>query len=116
MLAATRGEFTRTRFLPALGRPVARRFCRGGGSSDQDERSAAAGLQFGPDMCGGRFGNLFEQRDWGALGANDGTGLVAGGQVGCNYQISTWAFGIERRRRTVGYFCNPCRSGERRAH
>jgi len=44
---------------------------------------------------GGHFGSLFEQKDWGALGSHDGTGLVVGGQVGCNYQISTWVFGIQ---------------------
>jgi hypothetical protein len=31
----------------------------------------------------------------GALGSNDGTGLVVGGQLGCNYQLSTWVFGIQ---------------------
>jgi outer membrane immunogenic protein len=44
---------------------------------------------------GGHFGSLFEQKDWGAFGSNDGTGLVVGGQLGCNYQISTWVFGIQ---------------------
>jgi hypothetical protein len=40
-------------------------------------------------------GSLFKQQDWGALGSNDGTGLVVGGQRGCNYQLSTWVFGIQ---------------------
>jgi outer membrane immunogenic protein len=31
----------------------------------------------------------------GALGGHDGTGLLLGGQAGCNYQISTWVFGIQ---------------------
>ena len=44
---------------------------------------------------GGHFGALFEERDWGPLGSDDGTGLVVGGQLGCNYQISTWVFGIQ---------------------
>jgi outer membrane immunogenic protein len=44
---------------------------------------------------GGHFGALFEQGDWGALGSDDGTGLVVGGQLGCDYQISTWVFGIQ---------------------
>jgi outer membrane immunogenic protein len=44
---------------------------------------------------GGHFGSLFEHQDWGTLGSDDGTGLVVGGQVGCNYQISTWVFGIQ---------------------
>jgi outer membrane immunogenic protein len=29
------------------------------------------------------------------LVSNDDTGLVVGGQLGCNYQISTWVFGIQ---------------------
>src|SRR5215475_2677418 len=44
---------------------------------------------------GGHFGSLFEQQDWGALGSDSGPGLVVGGQLGCNYQISTWVFGIQ---------------------
>jgi outer membrane immunogenic protein len=35
------------------------------------------------------------QQDWGPFGADDDTGLVVGGQVGCNYQISTWVFGLQ---------------------
>jgi outer membrane immunogenic protein len=44
---------------------------------------------------GGYFGSLFEQSDWGALGSHGGTGLLVGGQLGCNYQISTWVLGIQ---------------------
>jgi outer membrane immunogenic protein len=44
---------------------------------------------------GGQFGSLFEQEDWGLLGSHHGTGLLAGGQLGCNYQISTWVFGVQ---------------------
>jgi outer membrane immunogenic protein len=44
---------------------------------------------------GAQFGSLFEQKDWGVLGSHDGTGLVVGGQLGCNYQVSTWVFGIQ---------------------
>jgi outer membrane immunogenic protein len=45
--------------------------------------------------AGGHFGSLFEESSWGALGSHDGTGLLLGGQVGCNYQLSTWVFGIQ---------------------
>jgi outer membrane immunogenic protein len=44
---------------------------------------------------GGHFGSLFEQSDWAALGSHSATGLAVGGQLGCNYQISTWVFGIQ---------------------
>jgi outer membrane immunogenic protein len=44
---------------------------------------------------GGHFGSLFEEKDWGALGSHDGTGLMVGGQLGCNYQISTLVFGVQ---------------------
>jgi outer membrane immunogenic protein len=45
--------------------------------------------------AGANFGSLFAQKDWGALGSHDETGLLVGGQLGCNYQISTWVFGIQ---------------------
>jgi outer membrane immunogenic protein len=44
---------------------------------------------------GVHFGSLFEQKDWGAFGSDDDTGLVVGGQLGCNYQISSWVFGVQ---------------------
>jgi outer membrane immunogenic protein len=44
---------------------------------------------------GGHFGSLFEQSGWGALGGHDATALLLGGQAGCDYQISTWVFGIQ---------------------
>jgi outer membrane immunogenic protein len=45
--------------------------------------------------AGPNFGSVFVQQDWGAFGGDDGTGLVLGGQAGCNYQISTWVFGVQ---------------------
>ena len=44
---------------------------------------------------GANFGSLFAQKDWGVLGSHDETGLLAGGQLGCNYQVSTWVFGVQ---------------------
>src|SRR5262249_39317079 len=41
------------------------------------------------------FGSLFEQQDWGVFGSGNDTGLVLGGQLGCNYQISSWVFGVQ---------------------
>jgi outer membrane immunogenic protein len=45
--------------------------------------------------AGAHFGSLFAQKDWGAFGSHDETGLVVGGQLGCNYQISTWVLGVQ---------------------
>jgi outer membrane immunogenic protein len=45
--------------------------------------------------AGVHFGSLFVQQDWGAFGADDDGGLTLGGQAGCNYQISTWVFGVQ---------------------
>jgi outer membrane immunogenic protein len=44
---------------------------------------------------GAHFGSQFVQQDWGAHGGGDDTGLMVGGQLGCNYQISTWVFGVQ---------------------
>jgi outer membrane immunogenic protein len=44
---------------------------------------------------GVNFGSVFVQQDWGVLGADRDTGLTLGGQAGCNYQISSWVFGIQ---------------------
>jgi outer membrane immunogenic protein len=44
---------------------------------------------------GAAFGSVFGKNDWGALGSHDETGLLVGGQLGCNYQISTWVFGVQ---------------------
>jgi outer membrane immunogenic protein len=45
--------------------------------------------------AGANFGSLWVQQDWGAFGGDDGTGIMLGGQLGCNYQISSWVFGIQ---------------------
>ncbi len=45
--------------------------------------------------AGAQFGSVFVQQDWGAFGADDDHGLMLGGQAGCNYQISTWVFGVQ---------------------
>jgi outer membrane immunogenic protein len=45
--------------------------------------------------AGAHFGSVFVQQDWGAFGADDDGGLTLGGQAGCNYQISTWVFGLQ---------------------
>ena len=44
---------------------------------------------------GVHFGSVFTQSDWGALGSDHDGGLVLGGQLGCNYQVSTWVFGVQ---------------------
>jgi outer membrane immunogenic protein len=44
---------------------------------------------------GAHFGALFVQQDWGTLGAGDDGGLVLGGQLGCDYQVSNWVFGVQ---------------------
>jgi outer membrane immunogenic protein len=49
---------------------------------------------------GGNAGGLWAKKDWtsftgAAESSVDISGGVAGGQVGCNYQVSTWVFGIQ---------------------
>jgi outer membrane immunogenic protein len=46
---------------------------------------------------GGHFGSLFSEENWtgAAQSIQDPTDLVVGGQVGCNYQVSTWVFGVQ---------------------
>lgn len=48
---------------------------------------------------GGNFGTIFTKVDWSipgsALSSMDTNALAFGGQVGCNYQISTWVFGVQ---------------------
>ena len=47
---------------------------------------------------GGNAGGLWATKDWSGLtrrGSADVSGGVAGGQVGCNYQVTTWVFGIQ---------------------
>jgi outer membrane immunogenic protein len=48
---------------------------------------------------GGNFGTIFTKADWtlpgAALSSMDTNALAFGGQAGCNYQISTWVFGVQ---------------------
>jgi len=49
---------------------------------------------------GGNVGGLWAKKDWtnAALGAESSVDIsswLAGGQVGCNYQVSAWVFGIQ---------------------
>jgi outer membrane immunogenic protein len=45
--------------------------------------------------AGLHFGSLWSQNDWGVLGSDDDAGLLLGGQLGCNYQVSNWVFGLQ---------------------
>jgi outer membrane immunogenic protein len=45
--------------------------------------------------AGLHFGSIFEQEGWGAAGGDDETGVMVGGQAGCNYQFSTWVVGVQ---------------------
>jgi outer membrane immunogenic protein len=49
---------------------------------------------------GGNAGGLWAKKDWNntALGAESSaspSGGLAGGQIGCNYQVSAWVFGVQ---------------------
>jgi outer membrane immunogenic protein len=47
---------------------------------------------------GANAGGLWATKDWSgvdARGSADVSGGLAGGQVGCNYQVTTWVFGIQ---------------------
>jgi outer membrane immunogenic protein len=46
---------------------------------------------------GGNVGGLWAKKDWtgGASSSVDISSWLAGAQVGCNYQINTWVFGIQ---------------------
>jgi outer membrane immunogenic protein len=50
---------------------------------------------------GGNVGGLWAKKDWSITGTGVGQSSVSinsglgGGQVGCNYQVSTWVFGIQ---------------------
>jgi outer membrane immunogenic protein len=48
---------------------------------------------------GGNVGGLWAKKDWTDEGfansSQDVNSWLAGGQVGCNYQVSTWVFGIQ---------------------
>jgi outer membrane immunogenic protein len=46
---------------------------------------------------GGNAGGLWAKKDWtgGANSSSSPESWLAGAQVGCNYQVSTWVFGIQ---------------------
>jgi outer membrane immunogenic protein len=48
---------------------------------------------------GGNAGGLWAKKDWTNVGVAESSvnvnSWLAGGQVGCNYQVSTWVFGIQ---------------------
>ena len=52
---------------------------------------------------GGHGGGLWVHKDWtdvtlggnAPFGGHDGQGWLAGGQIGCNYQIDRWVFGLQ---------------------
>jgi outer membrane immunogenic protein len=50
---------------------------------------------------GGNAGGVWAKKDWTSTPTTAGTssaslsGGLAGGQIGCNYQVSTWVFGIQ---------------------
>jgi outer membrane immunogenic protein len=46
---------------------------------------------------GGNGGGLWAKKDWSSGASSSATisGGLAGGQIGCNYQVSTWVFGIQ---------------------
>jgi outer membrane immunogenic protein len=49
---------------------------------------------------GGNVGGIWANTDWndsvlGDFGSNTGSGALGGAQIGCNYQVSNWVFGIQ---------------------
>jgi outer membrane immunogenic protein len=46
---------------------------------------------------GGNGGGVWAKKDWtgGAISSSSPNSGLAGGQVGCNYQVSTWVFGVQ---------------------
>src|SRR5262249_49788539 len=50
--------------------------------------------------CGGHVGGAWGDKDWvavgvGPLGSHNVDGFIGGGQVGYNYQVGRWVFGVE---------------------
>ncbi len=72
-------------------------FASSAAAADLPVKAKAAPALYNWTGCygGAHFGSLFAQKDWEALGSHDETGLLAGGQLGCNYQISMWVFGVQ---------------------
>jgi outer membrane immunogenic protein len=96
MLAATRGEFMKNALLaggwPRCSPPALYNWtgCYGGGHFGTERSPWSQGPRPRQDSR-----QPVQTTGLGALGSNDGTGLVVGGQLGCNYQLSTWVFGIQ---------------------
>ena len=49
---------------------------------------------------GGNVGGIWANSDWqdtvlGDFGSNNASGVIGGGQIGCNYQVASWVFGIQ---------------------
>src|ERR1700704_2879244 len=48
---------------------------------------------------GGNVGGLWATKEWSTTGVANSTQDISsglgGGQIGCNYQVSTWVFGIQ---------------------
>src|ERR1700738_1217573 len=49
---------------------------------------------------GGNVGGIWANDDWqdtvlGDFGSNTASGVIGGGQIGCNYQVASWVFGIQ---------------------
>jgi outer membrane immunogenic protein len=49
---------------------------------------------------GGNVGGIWANDDWsdtvfGDFGSNSASGVIGGGQIGCNYQVANWVFGIQ---------------------
>jgi outer membrane immunogenic protein len=49
---------------------------------------------------GGNVGGIWANNDWqdtvlGDFGSNTASGVIGGGQIGCNYQVASWVFGIQ---------------------
>jgi outer membrane immunogenic protein len=67
-----------------------------GAAADLTVKARPAAIYNWTGCYGGiHFGSLFEQQDWGAFGSDHDTGVVLGGQLGCNYQVSSWVFGVQ---------------------
>jgi outer membrane immunogenic protein len=59
----------------------------------------AAAFSWTGCYIGGNVGGLWAKKDWSDAGfaesSQDISSWLAGAQVGCNYQVSTWVFGIQ---------------------
>jgi outer membrane immunogenic protein len=93
------------KFLPSSLGAIALAFCAASppaSAADMPIKSTPAPVDtYSWTGCyvGGNFGSIFTKVDWAmggaALSSMDSNALAFGGQVGCNYQISTWVFGLQ---------------------